>query len=354
MPHNTLNQKHIISADATICHALERLNQLSGGVMTLIVTDGQQRVAGTVTDGDIRRGIIAGNSLDQPVSQVMNRSFTALHPGQGPREIIRARKLGIKLLPECDASGRLISLIDFTRQHNRLPLQAILMAGGKGERLRPLTLTTPKPLLEIGGRPIIDYNVANLARAGVTDVTVTVRYLAEQIKQHFAEPCCGINVKTIEETGSQPLGTIGAAALVEHTPGLATLVMNSDLLTDLSLEEMYMRHVDEQADVTVAAIPYSVSVPYAIMSTAPGNRIEALDEKPTYSYFANAGIYIFSNDLLATLPKGKPTDAPDLVTQAIAQGRKAIYFPIAGTWIDIGTPADFSHARELMIFNGRK
>lgn len=345
--HND-NQRHIIATTATIRQALSRINDLSGGVMTLIATDASGRVVGSVTDGDIRRGLIAGHGLDQEVCKVMNRSFTALHPGQGPREIIDARNLGIKLLPETDADGRLTGLIDFTRQHNRLPLQAILMAGGKGERLRPLTLTTPKPLLEIGGRPIIDYNVANLARVGVTDVTVTVRYLADQIKQHFAEPCCGINVKTIEEGDTEPLGTLGAASLVPHTPGGATLVMNSDLLTDLSLEEMYMRHADERADVTVAAIPYTVSVPYAIMSTADGNRITALEEKPTYSYFANAGIYIFSNDLLDTLPRGRRTDAPDLVTQAIARGRKAVYYPISGTWIDIGTPADFAHARELM------
>lgn len=344
-----MTDRHIIGTRATIREALERLNGLSGGVMTLVVTDSEGRVTGTVTDGDIRRGLIAGKGTDSPVTAIMNSRFTALRPGQGPREIAAARERGLKLLPETDADGRLLALIDFTRQQTRLPLQAILMAGGKGERLRPMTLTVPKPLLKIGGRPIIEYNIANLARAGVTDVTVTVRYLADQIKRHFAEPCCGINVKIIEE--DRPLGTLGAASLVPHTPGGATLVMNSDLLTDLSLEEMYLRHTDEHADVTVAAIPYTVSVPYAIMATGPGNTIQRLDEKPTYSYFANAGIYIFSNDLLDTLEPGAPVDAPDLVERAIASGRKAIYHPIGGTWIDIGTPSDFRHAEELMRFN---
>lgn len=317
--------------------------------MTLIVVDDAGSVRGTVTDGDIRRGLIAGHDTSAPVELIMNTRFTALHPAQGPKEIAAARERGMKLLPEVDADGRLVSVIDFSRQHTRLPLQAVLMAGGKGERLRPMTLTTPKPLLKIGGRPIIEYNIANLARAGVTDVTVTTRYMADKIKAHFSEPCCGLNVKTIEE--DRPLGTLGAVSLVPHKPGAHTLVMNSDLLTDLSLEEMYLSHIERGADVTVAAIPYTVSVPYAIMVTGPDNTVKHLEEKPTYSYFANAGIYIFSNDLLDTLTPGEAIDAPDLVERAIAEGRKVTYHPIAGTWIDIGTPADFSHAEELMKFH---
>ncbi|MGM9821355.1 MAG: sugar phosphate nucleotidyltransferase [Muribaculaceae bacterium] len=341
-----MNQ-HIIKSDATIREALTQLNGLSGGVMTLVVIDSEDRVDGTVTDGDIRRGLIAGRSLDDGVNTVMHRSFKSLKPGDGPREIAAARCRGIKLLPELDAAGRLVGLFDFTRCENRLPLQALLMAGGKGERLRPLTLTTPKPLLEVGGRPIIDYNVAKLARAGISDVTVSVRYLADRIRSHFAEPSYGINVKIIEEDA--PLGTLGAASLIEHAAGGDTLVMNSDLLTDISLEEMFLRHSEQGADITVAAIPYTVSVPYAILATDDEtNCVRALEEKPTYSYFANAGIYIFSNRLLDTLGRGERCDAPDLIERCIADGGKVIYHPIAGTWIDIGTPSDYRHANELM------
>ncbi len=347
-----VSDPHIIPADMSIKDALGRLNNLSGAVMTLVATDSAHNVAGTVTDGDIRRGLIVGAPLGAPVSAVMNRRFHALHPGDGPEEIAAARDRGITLLPEVDGSGRLIGLFDFTKHDTRLPLKAILMAGGKGERLRPLTLTTPKPLLPVGGRPIIDYNVEKLARAGIEDVTVSVRYLADRIKAHFSEPCFGINVKIVEE--ADPLGTIGAASLVEHTPEGDTLVMNSDLLTDLSLEEMYLRHHREKADVTIAAIPYTVSVPYAILATDDGNRVTALEEKPTYSYFANAGIYIFSNRLLATLTPGARCDAPELVERAIALGWKAVYHPSAGTWIDIGTPADYRHACELMDFAGNR
>ena len=193
--------------------------------------------------------------------------------------------------------------------------------------------------------PIIDYNVRNLSRAGITDVTVTTRYLASQIIDHFSKPVFGIDVKCVVE--ENPLGTIGAASLISRNDEGDTLVMNSDLLTTLSLEEMFLLHKTEKADVTIAAIPYSVSVPYAILAT-DGREVRSLEEKPTYSYYANAGIYIFSNRLLNSILPGTPTDAPELIEKAISEGGKVVFFPIDGTWIDIGSPADFRHAEELM------
>lgn len=339
-------RRHSILDTDTVLSALRRLNDLSGEVMTLIVTDSDGRLRGTVTDGDIRRALIRGTRPEDSVSDVMNRDFTALTHPEDARAIRAARSRGIRLLPVVDAEGRVERLIDLTRQDTVLPLSAILMAGGKGERLRPMTLAKPKPLLEIDGRPIIDYNIRNLARAGIRDVSVTVRYLAEQLEEHFSRPVCGIDVRCVRE--EQPLGTIGSAALVKRRSSFAdTLVMNSDLLTNVSLEEMYLRHAEEQADVTIAAIPYAVSVPYAILST-DGPRVTALSEKPTYSHFANAGIYIFSNRLLDSLPTDCRTDATDLIEKVIADGLKVVHFPLNGTWIDIGSPADFRHAEELM------
>ncbi|MDE7142987.1 MAG: NTP transferase domain-containing protein, partial [Muribaculaceae bacterium] len=319
---------------------------LSGEVMTLVVTDSDGHLLGTVTDGDIRRALIRGTRPEGTVSEVMNKAYTALTRPDNVQAIRQARARGIRLLPVVDSDGRVERLLDLTQQDTVLPLSAILMAGGKGERLRPMTLETPKPLLRIDGRPIIDYNIRNLARAGITDVSVTVRYLAEQIEEHFARPVCGISVRCVHE--EQPLGTIGSAALVSRDPRFAdTLVMNSDLLTNVSLEEMYLRHAEEKADVTIAAIPYTLSVPYAILAT-DGPRVTALSEKPTYSHLANAGIYIFSNRLLDTLPTDTRTDATDLIEKAIAEGLKVVHFPLNGTWIDIGSPADFRHAEELM------
>lgn len=336
-------KRHIIHRDSTIIEALKMLNSLSGEAMTLMVTDSAGTLLGTLTDGDIRRGMIAGLQPQSPVSLAMNTRFIALSGDESDIERIRAcRRRGIRLLPRTDSAGTLIELIDTTRTKSLLPLAAIIMAGGKGERLRPLTLTTPKPLLCVGGKPIIDYNVDALRSHGIKRIAVTVNYLAEEIERHFAG--CD-DVECIREDA--PLGTIGAASLIEHTPGGTTIVMNSDLLTTISFDEMYLRHTTEQADITIAAIPYNLSVPYAILTTEAA-AVTGIEEKPSYSYYANAGIYMISNDLLASLPKNERTDATDLIGQALRQGRKVVYFPISGTWIDIGTHADYRHACELV------
>lgn len=338
--------RHIISEQAPLIEALGMLNELSGGVMTLIVVSADGRMSGTLTDGDVRRALLSGVGLDAPVADAMFRGFHALHVGNiNPMTVREIRNRGIRLIPVLDADGHVVRLIDTCCTRTILPVSAILMAGGKGERLRPMTLSTPKPLLEIGGKAIIDYNIEALAAVGVTDISVTVNYLAEQLEDHFSSPVGGVNVKCVRET--MPLGTIGSAALVNLPEAGDTVVMNSDLLTSVSFEDLYMRHVTEHADITIAAVPYNVSVPYAILATE-GERVVSLEEKPSYSYYANAGIYIFSNRLLHSLSPDCRTDATDLIERAIADGLKVTYYPINGTWIDIGSPVDFAHAKELM------
>ncbi len=338
--------RHIISIESTVCQALEQLNKLSGDVMTLFAIDSEGAMVGSITDGDVRRALLRGTQLSDPIDSVVNRYFHSISAQSSVEDIKAIRSCGIRLLPQLDAKRHIERIIDLNVTHTLLPLSAILMAGGKGERLRPLTLTTPKPLLKVGDRAIIDYNIEALSRVGISDVTVTTRYLAEQIDEHFAHPVCGIEVKTVRE--SIPLGTIGAASLVRRNdPDGDTLVMNSDLLTTISLEDMYLHHFSQKADITIAAIPYAVSVPYAILTTDDA-RVVGLEEKPSYSYYANAGIYIISNRLLDTLPNDRRTDATDLIVSAIANGHKVVYFPINGTWIDIGSPTDFKQAQELM------
>jgi dTDP-glucose pyrophosphorylase len=329
--------------------ALGRLNDLSGGAMTLFVVDDDNRMCGTLTDGDVRRALLAGHGTDEPVSAVMHRNFkaiTAQNCGDTAVTNIRdMRQFGITLVPKLDADSRIIDIVDLSVTHTMLPLSALLMAGGKGERLRPLTLTTPKPLLQIDGKAIIDYNIEALAACGINDITVSTRYLAEQLYTHFSAPVAGVQVKCITE--DSPLGTIGAASLISHKPGGNTLVMNSDLLTTISFEDMYLRHISEQADITIAAIPYQVSVPFAILTTE-GHQVHGIEEKPSYSYFANAGIYIFRNSVLQTLRQDVRTDATDLIEATIRNNGRVVYYPINGTWLDVGSHADFAQAQELM------
>lgn len=339
--------RHIINSHALIIDALAKLNTLSGSAMTLFVTDTDGKVVGTLTDGDVRRGLLDGAQPSDEVSTIMHRNFRAITPcSDMVSEIREYRRSGLRLIPHIDSYGKLIEIIDTTVTTTRLPISAILMAGGKGERLRPLTLTTPKPLLEVAGQPIIDYNVRAMITSGIRDIFVTVNYLADKLKTHFTDPIDGVTVQCISEP--QFLGTIGSAALVPLPEQGDTLVMNSDLLTDISIEDMYLHHRAQKADITVAAIPYKVSVPYAILSTTPDGLVTDLSEKPTYTYYANAGIYIISNPLLRALPRDTRTDATDLIDQVIASGGRVSYFLISGTWIDIGSPTDYARANEMM------
>lgn len=343
-------ERHTISHTASLMEALRMLNALPGGAMTLFVVDGDGRVCGTLTDGDIRRALIGGSVLGSSVAEAALTEFRWVRQGDIDVERLSGyRNQGITLIPVLDAEGRLADIIDLSRQRTVLPLKAVLMAGGKGERLRPATLTTPKPLLEIEGKAIIDYNIEALAACGIDDITVSTRYLADKIDEHFSRPVAGVRVRTVRE--SEPLGTIGAVALtdVAAAPG-DTLVMNSDLLTTISFEEMYLQHRRRHADLTIAVVPYQVSVPYAILTldSDDDSAVRGIEEKPSYSYYANAGIYLFSNELLRTLMPGEHCDATDLIERAIRAGRRVTYYPIKGTWIDVGSPVDFRQAGELM------
>lgn len=338
--------RHLIDRNATLLEAMGMLNTLPGDEMTLFVSDGGMRVIGTLTDGDIRRALLAGASTESRAGDYAHRSFRFLRQDDIDITVMReCREKGIKILPVIDNAGRMTDIVNLARTHTILPVSALLMAGGKGERLRPLTLDTPKPLLEIDGKAIIDYNIEALAACGISDITVATRYLADKIERHFASPVAGVSVRCIRE--DSPLGTLGAASLISHRPGGTTLVMNSDLLTSISFEDLYMRHIAEKAAVTVAVIPYQVSVPYAILTT-DGPLVTGIREKPAYSYYANAGIYMISNDLLNRLSRGTRIDATDFVEDAIADGQRVTFFPVNGTWIDVGSPTDFRQAAEIM------
>lgn len=339
-------ENHIIAADADVREALRMLNGLSGGAMTLFVCDAEGRPLGSVTDGDIRRALIGGTSLEGPVADVMHRRFAALRPGDDTLAVMAdARAKGIALLPRLDEAGSLTDIVDLRKVRTALPLDAVLMAGGRGERLRPLTLTTPKPLLKVGGKPIIDYNVDELGACGIERVFVTVNYLKEQLVEHFDKRRNLPEVTCVAEP--ERLGTMGSLSLIPKPEHDNLFVMNSDLLTSLDFEAMYLHHIASGADLTVAAVPYSVSVPYAIMLT-DGDRVTGLTEKPTYNYFANAGVYIMRSRLLDRIPPRTYTDAPDFIASLIDDGLKVSHFPVNGTWIDIGSPDDFRYADELM------
>lgn len=337
-------KKHFIDTGATVRDAIKSLNALSGESMTLFAVSGG-RLAGTVTDGDIRRGLVAGGSLEDSVESVMHREFLAARPGEDlALAIAEGRRRNIALLPLLE-DGKIVEILDLRKLKTSLPIDAVLMAGGRGERLRPLTESTPKPLLPVGGKAIIDYNVDELEACGVEKIFVTVNYLAEQIEAHFSNRGGRCTVECVREP--RRLGTMGSLALVEGLTHDNVLMMNSDLLTTIDFEALYLHHVRSGADLTMAAVPYNVSVPFALMRLE-NDRVRGLVEKPTYNYFANAGVYLMKRGLLGRLEKGEYMDAPDFVARLIEEGGEVSSYPIEGTWIDIGSPNDYKYANELM------
>lgn len=334
-----------ISHDAKVIDALRQLNELSGHGNTVFALDEAGRVVGSISDGDLRRSLISGHTLDTRLTEVMHRDFRSIHIGDTLTDVKELLARRITLLPELNADGTLARVLDLNNYRAILPVDAVLMAGGRGERLRPLTLTTPKPLLAVGDRAIIDYNIALMARYGIRNISVTTNYLASQIERHFSEPVCGIDVKCVREP--RRLGTAGSLTLVKEWANDVVLLMNSDLLTTIDLGEMYRCHISSKADMTMATIPYVVSVPYAIIRSRH-NRVTGLEEKPTYNYLANAGIYMLNRRMIELIPEGEFFDAPDLMLKAIAQGLKVSHYAINGLWLDIGSPHDFAQAQELM------
>jgi len=339
-------QQYIIPYTSTIKDALIALNSLSGEVLTLFVLDDSECLVGTITDGDIRRKLIEGFTLEDNVQIVMYKEYRYIDASDINIEKIKNFRLAnIALLPCLDSENRIVRVYDLKKRLGILPIDAVLMAGGKGERLRPLTEKIPKPLLKVGTKSIIDYNIDRLISYGIDNISVTVNYLKEQIEAHFENTREGIRIKCVREP--QFYGTIGSVKYVDSFKNDTVLVMNSDLFTNINYEDFYLDFLSNDADMSVAAVPYSVNVPYGIFELN-GSEIFGVKEKPTYNYYANAGIYMIKRNLLEHIPVETFYNATDFMEAIIAQGKKVIRFPLTGYWIDIGKHEDYKKAQELV------
>ena len=341
--------KYIIRDNATIREALVALDGNTHDWQTLFVVDDANCMVGTLTDGDIRRGFIMGAALEDSVSSVMHRDFKFVREGQIDAQLLKKfRSRQIYFIPVLDETNRVVSVCNLIKYHNFLPVDAVLMAGGKGERLRPLTEKTPKPLLPVGGKAIIDHNIDRLISYGVKHINVTVNYLGEQMEEHFREPRNEVQIKTVREP--KFLGTIGSIKFVPEFFNDTVLVMNSDLFTNINYEDFYLHFKEHDADMSVAAVPYSISVPYGILDIEGKRNIKGLIEKPTYDYYANAGIYLIKRSALDLIPADTMFHSTDLLEALVAQGCKVIRFPLNGTWIDIGNPQEYKRANDLVKY----
>lgn len=338
-------KSHLIYSHQSVKEALAQMNQIEGLVLTLFVLDEEHRMAGTVTDGDVRRGLLKNVQLSDPVSEIMNASFRYIQRNQFGLDCIeKARQDSIKLLPFLDEEFRILRVIDFSEKKSVLPVDAVIMAGGKGTRLKPLTDTTPKPLLKVGGKPIIEYNIDRLSTFGVDNIFISIRYLGEQLVEYFGNgENKEIAIDYIME--DEPLGTMGAVRKVDGFLNDYVLVMNSDLLTNIDFEDFFKAFIENESDFSVATTPFLVKVPYAVLEV-DGHRIESFKEKPTYTYYSNAGIYLFKRELIDHIPIDSFFDATDFMDTLIQAGKKVTHYPILGYWLDIGKPEDFVKAQE--------
>lgn len=338
--------KHIISSSATVIDALTSLDALKSKDLNLFVLDKNGVVIGSVTDGDIRRGLINGVQLESSIDTVMNKNFVSFDKGNVDLNKLNLYKSkGITLIPVLDGEKKINKIYNLRILKSILPVDAVLMAGGKGERLRPLTEKTPKPLLPVGEKAIIDHNVDRLISYGIQHINVTVNYLKEQIEEHYNKPRNGIQIQTVREP--QYLGTIGSIRFVPHFYNDTVLLMNSDLFTNIDYEDFYLHFKQHDAEMSVAAVPYNISIPYGVLDL-DGRNVQGLLEKPKYNYYANAGIYLIKRRALEEIPVNQFFNATDLVEKLISEGKKVIRYPLNGTWIDIGNPQEYQKAKDLV------
>ena len=337
---------HLILNTATIKDAMLQLNSMQLEAINLFVVDASNMLLGSVTDGDVRRSLIKDVATSAPVTVAMNVNFRFLQEGKyTTADLNEIRKRNIRLVPVTDENGQLIELIDLDRHVGFLPIDVVMMAGGEGKRLRPLTEKIPKPMLVIGDKPIIEHNIDQLVKHGVKNIYLSVNYLAHVLEDYFKDGSGKqINIQYIKE--DKPMGTIGSIKLAGNYEHNHLLVMNSDLLTNIDFADFYNTFIKSDADMMVAATSYHVDIPYAVFEMKAGNEIQSLKEKPRYTYFSNAGIYLLKKELLSLIPDGTYFDITDMMQQLIDKQMKLVTYPITGYWLDIGQHDDFKKAQE--------
>jgi dTDP-glucose pyrophosphorylase len=317
----------------------------SARLQIALVVDETGRLVGTVTDGDVRRALLAGTPLNSPVSEIMFRTPTTAPP-EADREtllsIMQAKVL--RHIPIVDAQGRLVgleSMMDMLSKET-LPNAVVLMAGGRGQRLRPLTDLCPKPLLRIGDKPILEIILENFVSQGFRTFYISINYLAEKVVEHFGDGSrFGVSISYLRE--DQPLGTAGALTLLPKLDE-PFLVMNGDLLTKVNFAHLLDFHASQQGVATMCVRPYTSQIPYGVVHV-DGNDLVRIEEKPTQTVFVNAGIYALSPAALPRIPQGQAFDMPALFEALMAEKARTLAFPVREYWMDIGRVGDYEQAQ---------
>jgi dTDP-glucose pyrophosphorylase len=344
-------RKTIVGPDGTVADAIAALDRGALQICLVVTTDGM--LAGTITDGDVRRGLLSGIPLDSPLSPIMRDAPLVAQIGDSPAHMLELmRRRDIRQLPVISSDGQIVDLVLIERLLAEAPRRdnlVVLMAGGMGTRLLPLTEDVPKPLLRVGSKPILETIIETFVSQGFHRFAITVNYKAEMIKAHFGNgQAWGIDISYLEER--ERLGTAGPLSLLPERPTLPVLVMNGDLLTKVDFPALLDFHAESGADATMCVREYDFQVPFGVVDI-DNHRITGLVEKPVHSVFVNAGIYALSPSLLDLIPKETFFDMPDLFTAAISQGYATTAFPIREYWMDIGRLDDLERANNEFYFH---
>jgi dTDP-glucose pyrophosphorylase len=338
-------KNHIIDKSETVRDALIKLDKLASDAI-LFVVDKDGRLIGSLTDGDLRRGFISGRGFNDSILDFIQPNPSYIFETNYSLDTLeKYKKRNLKIIPILNSNHQIIDILNFRIQGTKLQADVLIMAGGEGKRLYPLTKTTPKPLLRVGDKPIIEYNIDRLIYVGIKNIHISINYLGEQLEDYFKDGRSkGVHIEYVRE--DKPLGTIGSILLCRDFLFDDIIVMNSDLLTNIDFADFFRTYKDSGADMAVATVRYNVDVPYAVLETDVTQMVKSLKEKPRYTYYSNAGIYIINKRLLNMIPKNQHFDITDLMDKVIEMDNKLITYPINGYWLDIGRHEDLVKAQE--------
>jgi dTDP-glucose pyrophosphorylase len=336
-------REHLILSGSSVKEALGILNELSQDAI-LFVVDDYDKLIGSLTDGDVRRGLLNYFTVETKIDEIIQPNPRYIRKGNYDiNKIIEYREEDYRVIPVLDDNDVVINVINFRYIKSYLPIDAVIMAGGRGQRLMPLTDSIPKPLLKVGEKPIMEHNMNRLVMYGIDDFWVSVKYLREQIEAYFGTgKQKNINIEYVRE--NDPMGTIGAVSQINNFKHDYVLVTNSDLLTNIDYEQFFLEFIKQGADLAVLTIPYQVAIPYAVLETEKGE-VKSFKEKPTYTYYSNGGIYLMKREILGYIPQNTFFNATDLMEILITKNKRIISFPFYGYWLDVGKHEDFEKAQ---------
>ena len=325
--------------------ALERINRTSG--LFQVATDANGAVVGTVTDGDIRRALLDGRTLDDSVAHCMFMNFRYARAGH-PADIDRLfadREKPVSFIPVLDEERRLVSIETIQRLATAGgPQRAVVMAGGYGKRLGDLTKSVPKPLLKIGGKPILERVLNALEDCGVREIFISIHYLGEQIEQFVKDRKNSAHIEFIRE--NEPMGTAGALSQLPTEGSHPALVVNGDVLTEIDFRALHVFHNRHDLDGTIAVSPYEIKVPFGVVRVNDEGLFSGIEEKPVLTEFVSAGIYYLTPQVLALAPRNRRIDMPELLNKTEEVGLRLGLFPIHEYWIDVGQKHDLQRAHD--------